>query len=176
MQFLRTDICICFITLAFANSVYFVNQDATTRTIVFTSNPGQTSVEPIHVEGNSATYQKFPVGWAGNWYSVRQGATDMPGILGEVRFNGFAGATYFDVSAILNPNDNEGVKVIFPAHINEPISGCQNFPCPNAYMDADDLLTASTFSKDLVCLVGNLPERKKTREAARRFIHTIVLR
>ncbi|CAD6502553.1 BgTH12-05144 [Blumeria graminis f. sp. triticale] len=140
---------------AAANSVNFVNQDGTTRTIIFTSQSGQQQLNSIKVAGNSAIQQEFPQGWIGNWYSVSEGSPNVPGMLGEVRFDGFGGATYFDVSAIVNPTDNSGVKQLFPAHDNKPVSGCQNFPCANAYNKADDLQTASTPFKDLICLLGN---------------------
>lgn len=105
--------------------------------------------------GNSVAQKNFPFGWSGNWYSVSEGAADVPGMLGEVTFDGYDGATYFDVSAIVNSNDNQGVKQLFPAGINKPISGCQSFPCANVYRKADDLQTVSTYSKDLICLLGN---------------------
>lgn len=93
-------------------------------------------------------------------------------MLGEVRFNGYAGATYFDVSAIVNPADAEGVKELFPLGKNKPVSGCQKFPCSNAYNHADDVATLSTDENELVCLLGtskwNL--KSKVKKVGREFV------
>ncbi|KAE8449557.1 hypothetical protein EG329_007887 [Mollisiaceae sp. DMI_Dod_QoI] len=141
-------------TLASAGTVHFVNQDSTQRTIIFTQNAGLEAIPELVIPGHSTINQSFPTGWIGNFYSVSEGATNTPGMLGEVRFDGFAGATYFDVSAIVNPSDTNGVKEIFPLNSNTPISGCQVFPCSNAYNKWDDVATLSTDSSELVCLLG----------------------
>lgn len=148
-------------SLATANSVDFLNQDGTTRTIIFTAQEGLEVIPALTVAGNAHASQDFPSGWIGNFYSVSDGATNVPGMLGELRFDGFAGATYFDVSAIVNPNDAEGVKMIFPKNSNTPLSGCQTFPCSNAYNKWDDVATLSTDDSELVCLIGNLSSERK---------------
>ncbi|KAM3068958.1 hypothetical protein ACMFMG_004135 [Clarireedia jacksonii] len=148
-------------TLATAGTVHFVNQDSITRTIVFTPNPGYAAIASITITGLSTFNQSFPTGWIGNWYSVSEGETDIPGMLGEVAFDTYGGSTFFDVSAIVNPNDVNGVKMLFPLHSNLPISGCQSFPCANAYNKWDDVATQSTDRSDLVCLLGNLPASQK---------------
>lgn len=150
-----------FAATALAGSVHFINQDNTERTIVFTQNLGLEAIPSLTIPGSGTANQSFPTGWIGNWYSVSKGAADVPGMLGEVRFDGFAGATYFDVSAIVNPDDNEGVKQIFPLHSNTPVSGCQTFPCTNAYNKWDDVATQATDSGDLVCLLGNLSNERR---------------
>ncbi|RKF55616.1 putative dnase1 protein [Golovinomyces cichoracearum] len=147
--------------LAAANSVHFINQDTISRRIIFSPEEGSSTLQSIDIPGNSEAHQNFPVGWSGNWYSISKGGANVPGMLGEVRFDGYNGATYFDVSAIVNPNDNEGVKQIFPASTNKPVSGCQIFPCANVYKKADDLQTVSTDSKDLICLLGNIPQHRR---------------
>ncbi|RKF55978.1 putative dnase1 protein [Erysiphe neolycopersici] len=156
------------ISFTAANSVHFVNQDIITRTIVFTPERGQPQISSVIIKGNSAEHKMFPFGWTGNWYSVSEGAADVPGILGEVRFDGFDGATFFDVSAIVNPNDNQGVKQLFPAGTNRPISGCDLFPCANVYRKSDDLQTLSTYSKDLICLLGS--SQSKARRSNRKVM------
>jgi len=148
-------------TLVAANSVHFVNQDSTQRTIVFTAQAGLATLDNLVIEGLGSATQTFPDGWIGNFFSVSEGAPFVPGMLGEVSFNGFAGANFFDVSAIVNPNDGEGVKEIFPANSNTPVSGCQTFPCSNAYNKWDDVATLSTTDSDLVCLIGNLSSERK---------------
>lgn len=154
-------------TLAAAGSVHFVNQDSTQRTIVFTQNAGLESIDELVIPGLSTANQTFPTGWIGNWYSVSDGASKVPGMLGEVRFDGFAGATYFDVSAIVNPDDTNGVKEIFPLNSNTPVSGCQSFPCKNAYNKWDDVATLSTDSSELVCLLGTAPTERRRGAVAR---------
>jgi len=154
-------------TIASAGSVHFVNQDSTQRTIIFTQNAGLESISELVIPGLSTANQTFPTGWIGNWYSVSEGATNTPGMLGEVRFDGFAGATYFDVSAIVNPDDTNGVKEIFPLNSNTPISGCQKWPCSNAYNKWDDVATLSTDSSELVCLLGTASTERRRGAVAR---------
>jgi hypothetical protein len=162
MQFLKALFAtIALASVATAGSVHFVNQDSTERTIIFTPNAGLTTIPDLTISGSSTANQTFPTGWIGNWYSVSAGATNTPGMLGEVRFDGFAGATYFDVSAIVNPNDTEGVKMIFPKNSNTPVSGCQSFPCANAYNKWDDIATLSTDDDELICLLGNLSNSRR---------------
>ncbi|CZT49458.1 related to dnase1 protein [Rhynchosporium secalis] len=148
-------------TIASAGSVHFVNQDSTQRTIIFTPSAGLESLPELVIKGSETANQTFPTGWIGNWYSVSDGEENNPGMLGEVRFDGFLGATYYDVSAIVNPNDVNGVKEIFPLHSNEPVSGCQTFPCSNAYNKWDDIATLSTDGGDLVCLLGTVSNERK---------------
>ncbi|PQE08252.1 dnase1 protein [Rutstroemia sp. NJR-2017a BVV2] len=165
-------------TLASAGTVHFVNQDSTTRTIVFTPNPGYATIESLIIVGLATGKQEFPTGWIGNWYSVSEGATDIPGMLGEVAFDSYAGATYFDVSAIVNPDDGNGVKEIFPLHSSSPVSGCQSFPCANAYNKWDDIQTQSTDGSELVCLLGNLSgsQRRSLRaKLPREFVEGVVV-
>ncbi|POS88369.1 hypothetical protein EPUL_000098 [Erysiphe pulchra] len=168
MIFLGTLVFWILISFTTANSVHFVNQDVITRTIVFTPERGQPQISSVKIQGNSAEQVTFPGGWTGNWYSVSEGAANVPGMLGEVSFDGFNGATYFDVSAIVNPNDNQGVKELFPAGTNKPVSGCDSFPCENVYKKADDLQTLSTYSKELICLLGN--SQSKARRSNRKVM------
>jgi hypothetical protein len=162
-----------FATSALAGSVHFINQDGTERTIYFTQNLGLPSIPALTIPGYETANQAFPEGWIGNWYSVSKGKNNIPGMLGEVRFDGFAGATYFDVSAIVNPDDHEGVKEIFPLNSNSPVSGCQTFPCANAYNKWDDVQTQATQSGDLVCLLGTLTNERRrgmVSRMARNFV------
>ena len=148
-------------SLAAANTVEFINQDGTTRNIVFTPQSGLASIDSITIEGHGTANVSFPDSWIGNWYSYNEGSTNVPGMLGEVRWNGYAGANYFDVSAIVDPNDTNGVKMIFPKNSNTPLSGCQTFPCSNAYNKPDDVATLSTPDETLVCLIGNLSNARR---------------
>jgi len=156
-----------------ANTVSFVNQDSTTRTIYFTPSPGSAEVDSLVVDGDSSASAEFATGWVGNFYSVSEGAENVPGMLGELTWNAAYDLNWFDVSAIVNPNDTNGVKEIFPANSNTPTSGCQTFPCDNAYNAPDDVQTKSTTESDLVCLIGNLSNERK-RGVVARHTHALV--
>jgi len=163
MQFIKTVIfaATALASMATANTVHFVNQDSTDRTIYFTPEVDHQPIDSLSVPGLSTANQIFPTNWIGNFYSVSAGAKNVPGMLGEVRWNGYAGSNFFDVSAIVNPNDAQGVKEIFPMTQAKPISGCQTFPCANAYNKPDDIATLSTTDTELVCLIGNLSNERK---------------
>lgn len=169
MQFINTLLAaaIVLFSLASANSVTFVNQDATLRTIIFTAQDGLEALQDLEVQGYASATQDFPDSWIGNWYSVSEGAENVPGMLGEVTFGGYSSGTFFDISAIVNPDDNGGVKELFPKNSNLPMSGCQTFPCDNAYKTWDDVETMSTDETDLVCLIGNLNSERKRSMVAR---------
>jgi hypothetical protein len=149
------------------NSLHFVNQDSTTRTVVCTAQAGLEEIPNIVIKGLETANQTLPDGWTGNCYSVSEGAPNVPGMLAEFRFNGYAGATYFDVSAIVNPDDVNGVKMVFPKNSNTPVSGCQTFPCSNAYNQPDDVATLSTDDSELVVLLGNLDTTRRRGLVAR---------
>lgn len=163
MQFLATVLfaASALASLTAAHTIHFVNQDSTPRTIVFTAQLGLEMIENLLIDGLATANQTFPDGWIGNFYSVSKGKPDVPGMLGELRFDGYAGANFFDISAIVNPDDAEGVKMLFPKNSNTPVSGCQTFPCSNAYNKWDDVATMSTDDADLVCLIGNLSTERR---------------
>jgi len=166
MQFTYTAIVAAFVSaVAATNNLQFLNQDSTSRTIYFTSNPGMTTIEPLIVIGNSDANQTFDEGWTGNFYSVSDGAVNTPGMLGEIAWNSWDGITFFDVSAIVNPNDTEGIKQIFAADEPLNLSGCESFPCAHVYMQPDDVQTQSTTSTNLVCTLGNPPTSTRRRGA-----------
>jgi len=149
-----------FILAAFAavvaaeNIVEFVNQDSTTRSVVFTAATGSEAIQTLEIKGYSLQNVTFPQGWNGNWWSMSEGAAYETGMLAEVAWNAYDGITFFDVSAIVNPKDNVGVKMLFPKISASPLSGCQEFPCDNVYNQPDDHQTLSTSESTLVCLLG----------------------
>ncbi|KAJ8106089.1 hypothetical protein ONZ43_g7180 [Nemania bipapillata] len=167
-------------TLASANSITFVNQDATQRTIVFTANAGLQQIDSVVIAGFAETKVEFPQGWIGNAYSVSKGAANVVGMLAEVTFQGWNGFTYFDVSAIVNPNDHDGVKQMYPASeknakTKAEISGCALFPCPKVYYHPDDVQTVTSTEEDFICTLGNPPSTSVTRDVevelvARKFV------
>jgi hypothetical protein len=70
-------------TLASANSITFVNQDATQRTIVFTPSAGIQQIDPVIIAGFGEAKVDFPESWIGNAYSVSEGEENVPGMLAE---------------------------------------------------------------------------------------------
>ncbi|KAL3423027.1 hypothetical protein PVAG01_04774 [Phlyctema vagabunda] len=177
MQFINTLIFVASVLATFAtaeNVIHFHNQDATSRTIYFTASAGHEEIESLNITGlNTIQNVTFPQGWEGNWYAISEGEANLPGMLGEILWNGWNGFNYFDVSAIVNPDDHQGVKILKPMNSDEPISGCQSFPCANAYNKPDDIQTLSTDDNELICLLGNLESSKRsTRE--KRFAHSFV--
>ncbi|KAI1497554.1 DNase1 protein [Biscogniauxia marginata] len=146
-------------TVASANSMTFVNQDDTARRIIFTPSEGSQSIDSVSVSGNDQVKVDFPASWIGNAYSVSEGASDTVGMLAEVTFQGWDDLTYFDVSAIVNPSDHNGVKQMYPAtQLNSKpkssVSGCEVFPCNNAYYNPDDVQTVTTKETDIIVTLG----------------------
>jgi len=175
MRFSFTVILASLAALASAqNTVEFVNQDSTVRTVYFTQQEGLAYIDPVTITGLTNCTVTFPSGWIGNWYSVSEGADDVPGMLGEVAWNGWDGITWFDVSAIVNPNDLDGVKTISPKFSGTPYSGCVSYVdgCDNAYYAADDVQTKATTETALVCTLGtpSSSPKPKGRRHARHFI------
>jgi len=146
------------------NTITFVNQDATNRSIIFTPSIGHPTLDTLCVGGHESQVATFPWGWTGNFFSINTegGNAGEPGMLGEFTWNAWGGLTFFDVSAIVNPNDVNGVKQIFPKNSNEPLAGCQEFPCDNAYnVWNDDLATKATLETDFVCTIGTLETQRR---------------
>ncbi|OBT39202.1 hypothetical protein VE00_10166 [Pseudogymnoascus sp. WSF 3629] len=144
--------------LVAANTVKFINHDDVWKTIIFTTSypGGGEDLERIALEPFGTFTQDFPNSWIGNWYSVSEGFDDIPGILGEVAFQGFQGYTYFDASTIVNNVDFVGVKELWPLISESPVSGCASYDdfCENAYNYWDDVQTQVTDELDLTCTVG----------------------
>ncbi|KAL7790848.1 hypothetical protein V8C37DRAFT_383401 [Trichoderma ceciliae] len=141
--------------LSSAASVKFWTLDNVQRIIYFTSNPGNADIDPVTANGQNNVTVNLPENWQGNFYAIPDGADNVPGMLGEVNFDSWHDLTYFDVSAIVNPNDKDNIKQLFPAGSYEPMSGCPNFPCNNAYYLPDDIQTKATPESDLICTLGS---------------------
>jgi hypothetical protein len=159
------------------NTVEFINQDGITRTIYFTQQAGFPSIGPATIAGLTTYTVEFPTGWIGNYYSVSEGAPIVPGMLGELRWNGWNGLNWFDVSAIVNPNDLNGVKTISPKYSGTPSSGCESYVdgCGNAYYTPGEDQTKSTAESALVCTLGTpgtpaSASKPKGRRHPRHFI------
>ncbi|RDA92373.1 hypothetical protein CP533_4400 [Ophiocordyceps camponoti-saundersi (nom. inval.)] len=141
-------------TTAHAASVTFWTLDMAQRTIYFTSNPGSALMAPVTVNASQNSTVVFPDNWAGNFYGVRDGESNKPGMLGEVQFSGWLGKTYFDVSAIVNGQDQHNVKQMWAKTAQTPMSGCEVFPCNNCYWLSDDIQTKVTNERDLMATLG----------------------
>ncbi|PNY26912.1 Uncharacterized protein TCAP_03162 [Tolypocladium capitatum] len=138
-----------------AATVTFWTLDDAQRTVHFTGNPGCAQIDPVTVNGEKNTTVEFPDRWVGNFYAVQDGQANTPGMLGEVNFSGWNGLTYFDVSAIVNPNDHDNVKQMWPKGSLNPMSGCDVFPCNNAYWLPDDVQTKTTNECDIITTLGS---------------------
>jgi hypothetical protein len=171
MQFINTILfaASALATMASAqNFVQFINQAAQDKNIVFTPNSGLEAIETLALPAYGSANQTFPAAWIGNFYSYDADSANVPGMLGEVRFGGFAAATYYDVSAIVAPQDTEGIKMLYPFGANiknqaTAVSGCQTTPCSNQYNVWDDVATLSTPGSALTCLVGTLAPQERRR-------------
>jgi hypothetical protein len=156
MYFSKIASVLSLAAMAAAGSITFQSTDSTTRTIYFTANAGLAALPPVQVLGGDTVEVSFPTNWIGNCYSVSDGAPNTPGMLAEVAFDSWGGQTFYDVSAIVNPNDLEGVHTLYPTDDpNEPISGCPVFPCDNAYYLPDDVQTKAAATDSLTCTLGS---------------------
>ncbi|KAK4179827.1 hypothetical protein QBC36DRAFT_58975 [Triangularia setosa] len=135
--------------------VTFINQDGKHRTIVFTPSVPHKEIKPLRIAPHQEVTVSFPHSWIGNWWSVTDGKEAVPGMLGEVTFNGYKGLTYFDVSAIVNDRDTNGVKMMWPINSAWPTSGCDRFSCGNEYTYPDEVQTKVTEEDHLVCSLGD---------------------
>ena len=131
-----------------AGSITFNSEDGVGRVIHFTGNG---EIGELHVGPGESIAQDFPDGWIGNFYATCDGCDDAPGMLGEVAFDGFEGKTFYDVSAIVDPNDHAGVHRFSPGSGDGEEAGCDEFPCPEStYYQPDDVQTKVSDSKDFV--------------------------
>ncbi|KAK4227104.1 hypothetical protein QBC38DRAFT_206504 [Podospora fimiseda] len=151
----------------YANRVTFINQDDIPRTVYFTPSVdlGCIQVPPLHIGPYKAVTQGFPEEWQGMWFAQKQGEPQRVGMLGEVRFDGYEGKTFFDVSGIDSPGDWHNVKKLYPAQSKEPSSGCDVFWCDNAYWAPNDVQTKVTDEKHLVQTLGDRPADRQAYAA-----------
>jgi hypothetical protein len=158
--------------VASANTVEFVSQDSVDRTIIFTAQEGLAPIKSLELKGLGNGTVEFPHGWIGNFYSVSKGQPDVPGMLGEVRWNGWEGINFFDISAIVNKDDIHGIKTLAPKNAGKPVSGCESYEevCKLAYYLPDDVQTQSTKETELICTVGTKATNMLARRHQRHFV------
>ncbi|KAI0398140.1 DNase1 protein [Xylariaceae sp. FL0594] len=144
-----------------ANSINFVNQDGVLRTLIFTPNAGLEWLPSVDVPGHQEKNVTFPPMWCGNAYAVAEGAPIKPGMLAEFCFGNFDAMTFFDISAIVDPTDINGVKEMFPlsqlgleVKVADWYSGCKVFPCNTAYYAPDDPMTRASRETDFIVTLG----------------------
>jgi hypothetical protein len=81
------------------------------------------------------------------------------GIMGEIAFQGYQDISYYDVTAVHNPNDFQGVHVLVPRGGNSPKgAGCIVFPCDTTIYQASQVegRTYLTTSTEFDCYIGPL--------------------
>lgn len=159
------------------NTITFQSQDNVGRTVYVTANAGLAAIAPVYVAAGASVDVNFVEGWIGNAYAVQDGQPNVPGMLAEVNFNSWGGLTFFDVSAIVNPNDKDNVKEMYPADAPQtPTSGCTVFPCNNCYYAPDDIQTKSTSQTHLiVTLGGNGTAAKRSVENSKSVARAFVI-
>ncbi len=137
------------------NIVTFKSTDSVDRTVYFTPSAGLRELGSVEVPAGQTVDVTIDQGWIGNFHAVQAGQPNVPGMLGEVAFNGWNGLNYYDVSAIVNPGDVDNVSELYPFEDpGTPVSGCAVFPCNNAYYAPDDVQTKVTSQTHLVCTLG----------------------
>jgi len=157
-----------------ANSAQFVNKEDVTRQVTFTPSAGQAGIPPLKIPGGGEATAKFPEGWIGNAWSYREGQPAKEGLLAEFRFNGDSGNNFFDVSAVVAPDANDGVMTIEPANSKTPLAGCTTMPCgpEQQYIKFDDdRSTKSTKETDFIVTLGQRTGGGKLRRARRGIDH-----
>ncbi len=84
------------------NTITFKNDGTTPMTIKFTPNAGEKELDSITLEPGKTQTVPFPENWSGNFRSTAGDGT--AATLGEVKFDGGFGKTYYDVSYIEGNN------------------------------------------------------------------------
>lgn len=166
MKFFKALSFAALVAAVSANTVEMVSRDNFGRTIKFTPQEGSPELPDLRLEPGETVIAEFPDHWIGNWIGVRDGQeSDGNGMLGEIRWNGWGGLNYFDVSAIVAPDDTNNVKLMYPKNAKSPTSGCEQFPCDNCYNNWDDIQTKSTPESEIVCLFGDVGQTEIGRRS-----------
>ncbi|TGO35683.1 hypothetical protein BHYA_0150g00310 [Botrytis hyacinthi] len=146
-----------FLAPVMGNSLQFLSQDNTERTIFFTPNAGSAEVPSFFVPAvsvNGMAVVQFPQGWSGSLKAVLSGEIpNVPKITGEITFQGWQGETYYAVSAVQNCCDNSGIRVLAPK-VHGLASGCiiAPFPCTESYSRPGNIQVKSSLD-----LIGGNP-------------------
>lgn len=158
------------------NVATFKSLDTVDRTVKFVPSAGKPSVASIEVAGGGSVDVDIPNGWQGNAYAYHKGGKDNGGgMLAEFCFNGWNDINYFDVSAIVDPNDVDNISMMWPADDSSNTSGCTSFPCNNVYVLPDDIQTKSTKDSHIIVTMGMNGSKKRSVETPNRFTRSYVL-
>ncbi|ATB46162.1 hypothetical protein [Corallococcus macrosporus] len=84
------------------NTITFTNDGTSPMTIKFTPNAGEKELDAITVPPGKTQTVQFPENWSGNFRSASGDGS--AATLGEVKFDGGFGKTYYDVSYIEGHN------------------------------------------------------------------------
>ncbi len=84
------------------NTITFSNDGKSPMTIQFTPNAGEKTLDSITLEPGKTRTVQFPENWSGNFRSTAGDGS--AATLGEVKFDGGFGKTYYDVSYIEGHN------------------------------------------------------------------------
>ncbi|WP_254623919.1 hypothetical protein [Myxococcus sp. CA033] len=84
------------------NTLTLNNDGDKPMTVNFTPNAGEKAVDSVTLQPGESRTVKFPEGWSGNFRS--DAGDGKNATLGEVKFNGGMGQTYYDVSYIEGHN------------------------------------------------------------------------
>ena len=165
------------LSLATSHTLTFQNLFSSPRLLIFTPNSGSYSIPPQTIAPSQYLSLSAP-DWSGNFKAADPDfyRLENPGpekyILGEVCFACWQDITFFDVSAIWNCCDNEGVHWMWGYDgdrngngtgegqygltredvIEGDVSGCERFPCEGVYNESDDVQTKTT-TKDAIWVV-----------------------
>jgi hypothetical protein len=83
-------------------TITFSNDGTSPMTLQFTPNAGEKAVAGLTLEPGKTQTVQFPDGWSGNFRS--SSGDGAAATLGEVKFDGSGGQTYYDVSYIEGDN------------------------------------------------------------------------
>lgn len=137
------------------NVATFKSIDNVDRTVKFVPSEGHSNIASVQVSGGGSVDVDIPKKWVGNAYAYHKGKKDNGGgMLAEFTYDGWNDIHYFDVSAIVDPNDVDNVSEMWPANDPSNTSGCKKFPCDNVYVLPDDVQTKTTKESHIIVTLG----------------------
>jgi len=139
-------------------SVDWINNDGLNRVVHCTPSPGHSELPSVDLPAGQTVTSSFPLNWEGNCWGVIEGETNTgSGMLAEFCWDSSGNTNYFDVSAIVDPNDTNNVKMMLPASSRTPTSGCHDVSpgnCDNMYIHPDDVQTKATSENHILVYLG----------------------
>lgn len=164
MQFINAVLAVLgFAALVQAASLSFLNKDRYDYVMCFIPAKGHAGHAGVMVRANSyVKYSKMADDWNGVVFTI------FPGEDALKKFYGTPGTVqaefcfhcqpdpshiYYDISAIKNPNYNDGVHRIWPMDIQGYNTGCQRFPCADVYLPSDGIQARKSHSTTDINLV-----------------------